>query len=60
MEKLYGDESTIVAPRKTVSVPGVGVFIAPNAVARLFQLHAYTKCPRFGSRQTERVLYPIL
>ena len=61
MQKLYGDESTIVAPKKTVSVPGLGVFIAPNAVARLFQLHDYTKCPQFGLRKSPRgVLYPIL
>ena len=42
-------------------VPGLGVFIAPNAVARLFQLHDYTKCPNL-SRQVKpkRVLYSIL
>ena len=34
-------------PKHQMAVPGLGVFIAPNAVARLFQLHEYRKCPKF-------------
>lgn len=51
----------IIRPKHQMAVPGLGVFIAPNAVARLFQLHDYTKCPRFGLQEgNKRVLYPIL
>ena len=52
----------IIRPKHQMAVPGLGVFIAPNAVARLFQLHDYTKCPPFGTPQKkpQRVLYPIL
>ena len=59
-----GSESDrdIIRPKHQMAVPGLGVFIAPNAVARLFQLHDYTKCPPLGSPQKklQRVLYPIL
>ena len=51
----------IIRPRHHKAVPGLGVFIAPKAVARLFQLHDYTKCPRLGPQKVnKRVLYPIL
>ena len=50
--------------RHQMAVPGLGVFIAPNAVARLFVLHDYKKCPKFTSQLTlltdPCVLYPIL
>ena len=61
---LYYSESDtdIIRPKHQMAVPGLGVFIAPNAVARLFQLHDYTKCPPPGNLQKkpQRVLYPIL
>ena len=52
----------IIRPKHQMAVPGLGVFIAPNAVERLFQLHDYTKCPPLGNPQKkpQRVLYPIL
>ena len=51
----------IIKPKHQMAVPGLGVFIAPNAVARLFQLHDYRKCPRLGPQKgNKRVLYPIL
>ena len=52
----------IIRPKHQMAVPGLGVFIAPNAVARLFQLYDYTKCPPLGNLQKkpQRVLYPIL
>lgn len=43
-----------------MAVPGLGVFIAPKAIGRLFTLHDYRKCPRFGKQRMPRVLYPIL
>ncbi|MDE0686873.1 MAG: hypothetical protein OXI61_01780 [Candidatus Poribacteria bacterium] len=58
-----GSESDrdIIRPKHQMAVPGLGVFIAPNAVARLFQLHDYTKCPRLGPQKgNKRMLYPIL
>ncbi len=58
-----GSESDrdIVRPKHQMAVPGLGIFIAPNAVARLFQLHDYRKCPRLGPQKgNKRVLYPIL
>ncbi len=61
---LIGSEfdRDIIRPKHQMAVPGLGVFIAPNAVARLFQLHDFTQCPRLGNLQqkTQRVLYPIL
>ncbi len=61
---LIGSEfdRDIIRPKHQMAVPGLGVFIAPNAVARLFQLHDFTQCPRLGNPQqkTQRVLYPIL
>ena len=61
---LYYGESDrdLIRPKHQMAVPGLGVFIAPNAVARLFQFHDYTKCPPLGNPQkkTQRVLYPIL
>ena len=51
----------IIRPKHQMVVPGLGVFIAPNAVARLFRLHDYTKCPRLGPHKVNKhVLYPIL
>ena len=32
----------IIRPKHHKVVPGLGVFIAPKAVARLFQLHGYS------------------
>ena len=57
-----GSESDrdIIRPKHQMAVPGLGVFIAPKAVARLFRLHDYTKCPRLGPQKPKRVLYPIL
>ena len=58
-----GNESDrdIIKPKHQVAVPGLGVFIAPKAVARLFQLHDYTKCPPLGRQKVNKhVLYPIL
>lgn len=50
-----------LSPKHVMKVPALGVFIAPDAVARLFQLHDYTRCPRFvRGRNPQRVLYPIL
>ena len=62
MEKIYGDENTIVRPKYTMSLPSLGAFIAPHAIARLFQRHNYTKCPplRNLQKKPQRVLYPIL
>ena len=51
----------IIRPKHQMAVPGLGVFIAPNAVARLFRLHDWTKCPRLDvKKEPPRVLYPIL
>ena len=52
----------IIRPKHQVAVPGLGVFIAPKAVARLFQLHDYTRCPDFRKEHAPmgRILYPIL
>lgn len=48
-------------PKHQVRVPGLGVFIAPNAVVRLFQLHSYTRCPDFTrTHNPTRTLYPVL
>ena len=59
-----GSESDrdIVRPKHHKVVPGLGVFIAPNAVARLFQLHDYTRCPNLRKKHAPmgRILYPIL
>ena len=57
-----GSESDrdIIRPKHQMAVPGLGVFIAPKAVARMFQLHDYTKCPRLGTQKPKQVLYPIL
>ena len=59
-----GNESDrdIIRPKHQVAVPGLGVFIAPKAVARLFQLHDYTRCPDFRKNRAPigRILYPIL
>ena len=59
---LIGNESDkdIIRPKHQMAVPGLGVFIAPNAVARLFRLHDYTKCPLLGPQKPKQVLYPIL
>ena len=40
----------IIRPKHQMVVPGLGVFIAPKAVARLFQLHDYTRCPNFRKK----------
>lgn len=52
----------IIRPKHQMVVPGLGVFIAPKAVARLFQLHDYTRCPDFRKKHApmRRILYPIL
>lgn len=59
-----GNESDrdIIRPKYKMVVPGLGVFIAPKAVARLFQLHDYTRCPDFQKKHApmRRTLYPIL
>ena len=59
-----GSESDrdVIRPKHQMAVPGLGVFIAPNAVARLFQLHDYTRCPNFEKKHAPmgRILYPIL
>ena len=59
-----GSESDrdVIRPKYQMVVPGLGVFIAPKAVARLFQLHDYTRCPNFRKKYApmERTLYPIL
>ena len=59
-----GSESDrdVIRPKHQMVVPGLGVFIAPNAVARLFQLHDYTRCPNFRKKHAPigRILYPIL
>ena len=34
----------VLKPRHVMKVPALGVFIAPQGVARMFQLHDYTKC----------------
>lgn len=49
-----------VRSKHRMRVPGLGVFIAPKGVARLFQLHDYTKCPRFGVRRETSELIPLL
>lgn len=56
------DVAACVRPRHKVAVPGLGVFIAPGNVARLFSLHDYTRCVRLDGRAggSPRVLYPIL
>ena len=30
---------------------GIGVTIAPQAIGRLFTLHAYSRCPKFNKRR---------
>ena len=52
----------IIRPKHQMVVPGLGVFIAPKAVARLFQLHDYTRCPNFRKKHAPmgRMLYPLL
>ena len=52
----------IIRPKHRMVVPGLGVFIAPKAVARLFQLHDYTCCPNFRKKRAPmgRILYPLL
>ena len=36
--------------RHQMKVPGLGVLIARKAIGRLFTLHDYTKCSRFGKQ----------
>ena len=48
-------------PKYQMPVPGVGVFIAPKAVGRLFQLHDYTKCVNLEKRRNPcSYLLPVL
>ena len=50
-----------VKPKHQFKVPGLGVFIAPNAVARLFQLHDYKRCPNLHRTYDKPItLYPLL
>ena len=37
-----------------MAVPGIGTFIAPKAVARLFSLTDYTRCPKFLPAQPKK------
>ena len=54
-------ENIDLRPKHLMRVPGLGVFIAPNAVGQLFQLHDYTRCPNLRKTvKRKRVLYPIL
>ena len=57
-------------PKHEMAVPGLGVFIAPKGVARLFSLTDYAKCPQFHEPEPQislfdepkpqRLLYPII
>lgn len=57
-------------PKHKMAVPGIGVFIAPQGVARLFSTTDFTHCPPFLPAQTPSlfdaiadtpaVLYPLL
>ena len=50
-----------LTPKHKSIVPGLGVFIAPEGVAQLFQLHDYQKCPDFSKTYRQRrTLYPVL
>ena len=51
-----GSESDrdVIRPKHQMAVLGLGVFIAPNAVARLFRLHDYTKCSRLGPQKVNK------
>ena len=54
-------ENIDLRPKHLIRVPGLGVFTAPQAIARLFHLHDYTKCPSFNQTwRMPRILYPIL
>ena len=63
----------VLKVRHTIAVPGVGVFIAPAGIARLFTLTDYRKCPKFlparapaqpslfdAIKEEPPVLYPLL
>ena len=46
-------------PKHKIAVPALGVFIAPQSVARLFFEH-FNRCPNFDKeRPTKKVLYPV-
>ena len=62
MTMVPESDRDIISPRHQMAVPGLGVFIAPKAVARLFQLHDYTRCPNFQKKHAPmgRILYPLL
>ena len=55
-------DKDVISPKHKMAVPGLGVFIAPKAVARLFHLHDYTRCPNLQKKHApmQTVLYPIL
>ena len=52
--------SRSIRPKHQMKVPGLGVFIAPKGVARLFQLHGYSKCPSFSAKPGTSELIPLL
>ena len=52
--------SNSIRPKNQMKVPGLGVFIAPKGVARLFQLHDYFKCPSFSAKPKTSELIPLL
>lgn len=52
--------SNSIRPKHQMKVPGLGIFIAPKGVARLFQLHGYSKCPSFRAFAKPSELIPLL
>lgn len=52
--------SDSIRPKHQMKVPGLGIFIAPKGVARLFQLHGYSKCPSFSAKSETSKLIPLL
>ena len=62
-----------IRPRHQMAVPGIGVFIAPKAIARLFTLTDYSQCVQLlppqqhslfdtgeSPKKVKPTLYPIL
>lgn len=52
--------SDSIRPKHQMKAPGLGIFIAPKGVARLFQLHGYSKCPSFRAKRETVELIPLL
>lgn len=55
-------EKIDMRPKHRMICPGLGIFIAPQGVARLFHTFDYRKCVRLTGKPPEqgRTLYPVL